>query len=431
MGVGARDVVVLPVSFESPAPNLHVRSPEQGETRRVPLSTIREFLRHEAAGGIVLLAAAALAFILTNSPLAGAYQQFFELHLTVKLGDVGLDKSLGHWINDGLMAIFFFLVGLEIKRELIEGELSSPRQAALPAIAAVGGMAAPAAVYFLFNAGTPETLHGWAIPAATDIAFAMGVVSLLGNRVPESLKIFLLALAIIDDLGAIVIIAIFYTADLSLQALGLASIGIAILVAMNRLKVRSLAAYVLVGIYVWACVLESGVHATLAGTVVGLCVPLRSPQGSPLGDEYSLSKRCIEALHPWVAFAIMPAFAFANAGISLAGLSWATIVAPVTLGVALGLFIGKQAGVMAAVLLARLTGVARLPEGAGWGETYGVAILTGIGFTMSLFIGSLAFGGIDHIVEMRLGVIGGSILSAVAGLLVLGLATRRNLAHAA
>jgi Na+:H+ antiporter, NhaA family len=393
----------------------------------VPLSAIREFLRHEAAGGIVLLAAAALAFILTNSPLAGHYLQFFDLHLTVKLGDVGLDKSLGHWINDGLMAIFFFLVGLEIKRELIEGELSSPRQAALPAIAAIGGMAAPAAVYFLFNAQTPETLDGWAIPAATDIAFAMGVVSLLGNRVPESLKIFLLALAIIDDLGAIIIIAIFYTADLSPQALGLASIGIAVLIAMNRMKVQSLAAYVLVGLYVWACVLESGVHATLAGSVVGLCVPLRSP----LGDEHSLAKRCIHALHPWVAFAIMPAFAFANAGVSLAGLAWETVAAPVTLGVALGLFIGKQAGVMAAIKLARLCRIARLPEGAGWSETYGVAVLTGIGFTMSLFIGSLAFPGADHIVEMRLGVIGGSILSAVAGLLVLTMATRRRAVEAA
>ena len=393
----------------------------------MPLSTIREFLRHEAAGGIVLLAAAVLAFILTNSPLASLYQQFFEFHLTVKLGDIGLDKSLGHWINDGLMAIFFFLVGLEIKRELIEGELSSPRQAALPAIAAIGGMAVPAATYVLFNAGTPETLDGWAIPAATDIAFAMGVVSLLGTRVPESLKIFLLALAIIDDLGAIIIIAIFYTAGLSLLALGLASIGILVLIAMNRLKVQSLAAYVLVGIYVWACVVESGVHATLAGTVVGFCVPLKSPHG----EAHSLAKRCIHALHPWVAFGIMPAFAFANAGVSLAGLSWQTIAAPITLGVALGLFIGKQVGVMAAVLLARLGGIARLPEGAGWGETYGIAILTGIGFTMSLFIGGLAFPGGEHIVEMRLGVIGGSILSALSGLIVLLLVTRRKEAGAA
>ncbi|MEZ5832412.1 MAG: Na+/H+ antiporter NhaA [Dongiaceae bacterium] len=394
----------------------------------MPLSMIREFLRHEAAGGIVLLGAAVLAFALTNSPLAGIYQHFFELHLTVKLGDVGLDKSLNHWINDGLMAIFFFLVGLEIKRELIEGELSSPRQAALPAVAAIGGMAAPAAVYFLFNAATPETLDGWAIPAATDIAFAMGVVSLLGSRVPESLKIFLLALAIIDDLGAIIIIAMFYTADLSLTALGLASIGIVVLIAMNRLKVQSLAAYVLVGLYVWACVLESGVHATLAGTVVGLCVPLRSPQGVSVDDEHSLAKRCIHTLHPWVAFAIMPAFAFANAGVSLVGLSWETIAAPVTLGVALGLFIGKQVGVMAAIIVGRLCRIATLPYGTSWGETYGVAILTGIGFTMSLFIGGLAFPGIEHMVEMRLGVIGGSILSALAGLLVLTLATKRRTA---
>jgi len=285
-------------------------------------------------------------------------------------------------------------------------------------------MAMPALVYFLFNAQTPETLDGWAIPAATDIAFAMGVINLLGNRVPESLKIFLLALAIIDDLGAIIVIALFYTADLSLLALGLASIGVAVLVVMNRLKVQSLAAYVLVGLYVWACVLESGVHATLAGSVVGLCVPLRSP----LGDEHSLAKRCIHALHPWIAFAIMPAFAFANAGVSLAGLDWETIVAPVTLGVAFGLFIGKQVGVVIAIALARLCKVARLPEGAGWSQTYGVAILTGIGFTMSLFIGSLAFPGIDHIVEMRLGVIGGSILSAVTGLLVLMWATRQRTA---
>jgi NhaA family Na+:H+ antiporter len=393
----------------------------------MPLSAIREFLRHEAAGGIVLLAAAMLAFILTNSPFAHAYEQFFELHLTLKLGDIGLDKSLGHWINDGLMAIFFFLVGLEIKRELIEGELSSPRLAALPAIAAVGGMAAPAAIYILINAGTPETLRGWAIPAATDIAFAMGVVSLLGARVPESLKIFLLALAIIDDLGAIIIIAAFYTADLSLLALGLASIGVAALIAMNRLRVQSLAAYVLVGIFVWACVLNSGVHATLAGTVVGFCVPLRSPSG----DGQSLAKRCIHALHPWVAFAIMPAFAFANAGVSLSGLSWQAVTAPITLGIALGLFIGKQVGVMAAILLVRIAGISRLPEGAGWAETYGVVIVTGIGFTMSLFIGGLAFPGTDHIVEMRLGVIGGSILSAVSGLLVLATATRRKATRAA
>ena len=387
----------------------------------MPIATIREFLRHEAASGIVLLAAAVLAFILTNSPLADLYLGFFDLHLSLKVGALGLDKSLGHWISDGLMAIFFFLVGLEIKRELMEGELSTPRQAALPAIAAIGGMAVPAAIYAAFNAGSSETMPGWAIPAATDIAFAVGILSLMGRRVPESAKVFLLALAIMDDLGAIIIIAIFYTADLSPMALGLAAIGIAVLVTMNRLNVQRLAAYVLVGLYVWACVLESGVHATLAGTIIGLCVPLRS-EGGP---EQSLARRCIHGLHPWVAFAIMPAFAFANAGVSLAGLSPDTLVAPVTIGIALGLFLGKQIGVMAAVFLARITGVARLPDGATWMQAYGVAILTGIGFTMSLFIGSLAFATPDHIVETRLGVIGGSILSALCGLVVLALAGRR------
>ena len=388
----------------------------------MPLSAIREFLRHESAGGVVLLAAAVLAFALTNSPLAAAYLGLFDLHLTVKLGEIGFDKSLGHWINDGLMAIFFFLVGLEIKRELLEGELSTPRQALLPVIAALGGMAVPAAVYIMFNAQHPETMSGWAIPTATDIAFALGVLSLLGNRVPESLKVFLLALAIMDDLGAIIVIALFYTADLSPLALGLASIGVAALIVMNRLGVRRLAAYVLVGFYVWCCVVESGVHATLAGSIVGLCVPLRGRDGATLDDHDSLSKRCIHALHPWVAFAIMPAFALANAGVSLAGLTGDHLSAPVTLGVVFGLFVGKQLGVMVALGLARITGLGQLPEGASWPQAYGVAIITGIGFTMSLFIGSLAFEDPAAIVEMRLGVIGGSALSGLLGLLVLWLA---------
>ena len=396
----------------------------------MPVSAIREFLRHESAGGVVLLAAALVAFLLTNSPLSAAYLGLFDLHLTLKLGDLGLDKSLGHWINDGLMAIFFFLVGLELKREFLEGELSTPRQAMLPVLAAIGGMAAPAAVYVLLNRAHPENLAGWAIPTATDIAFAVGILSLLGKRVPDSLKVFLLALAIMDDLGAIVVIAIFYTADLSPLALGLASIGIAVLIAMNRLGVRRLAAYVLVGIYVWACVLESGVHATLAGTIVGLCVPLRGRGGVALDEHDSLSKRCIHALHPWVAFAIMPAFALANAGVSLAGLTWSDVTAPLTLGVALGLFLGKQIGVMAALMLARVTGLGQLPEGASWAQAYGVAVITGIGFTMSLFIGGLAFDDPVAIVEMRVGVIGGSALSAVWGLLVLWLATRGKAAPA-
>jgi NhaA family Na+:H+ antiporter len=392
------------------------------------ISAIREFLRHESAGGIVLLGAALLALVLTNSPLSAQYLGLFDLHLTVTLNGVGLDKPLGLWINDGLMAVFFFLVGLEIKRELMEGELSTPRQAMLPVLAAIGGMAAPAFVYYLVNAETPQNLDGWAIPTATDIAFALGMLSLLGKRVPDSLKVFLLALAIMDDLGAIIVIAIFYTAGLSPAALSLSLIGVAVLVIMNKLGVRRLAAYVLVGIFVWACVLESGVHATLAGTVVGLCVPLRGRDGRRLDDHESLSKRCIHALHPWVAFAIMPAFALANAGISLAGLTWQSLLSPVSLGIILGLFVGKQIGVMAALLLARMTGLAALPSGANWAQAYGVAVITGIGFTMSLFIGSLAFVDPAQIVEMRLGVIGGSLLSACWGLGVLWLATRARAA---
>jgi NhaA family Na+:H+ antiporter len=390
------------------------------------LSAIREFLRHESAGGTVLLAAALVAFLLTNSPLSDAYLGLLDLHLTLTLGGIGLDKSLGHWINDGLMAVFFFLVGLELKREFLEGELSSPRQAMLPVIAAIGGMAAPAVVFTLLNAAHPENLSGWAIPTATDIAFAVGILSLMGKRIPESAKVFLLALAIMDDLGAIIIIAIFYTAELSPLALGLASIGIVALVLMNLLGVRRLAAYVLVGIYVWACVLESGVHATLAGTVVGLCVPLRGKGKVTLDEHDSLSKRCIHGLHPWVAFAIMPAFALANAGVSLAGLGWSDVTAPLTLGVMLGLFLGKQIGVMAALILARVTGIASLPSGANWFQAYGVAVITGIGFTMSLFIGGLAFSDPTAIVEMRVGVIGGSLLSGLWGLLVLWLSSRRT-----
>lgn len=390
------------------------------------ISAIREFLRHESAGGIVLLGAAALALILTNSPLSAQYLGFFDLHLTVTLNGIGLDKPLGLWINDGLMAVFFFLVGLEIKRELIEGELSTLRQAMLPVLAAIGGMAAPAFVYALVNAETPQNLAGWAIPTATDIAFALGMLSLLGKRVPDSLKVFLLALAIMDDLGAIIVIAIFYTADLSPMALSLSLIGIAALFIMNKLGVRRLAAYILVGIYVWACVLESGVHATLAGTIVGLCVPLRGRDRQRLDDHQSLAKRCIHTLHPWVAFAIMPAFALANAGVSLAGLTWESLLSPVSLGIILGLFVGKQIGVVAALLLARATGLAQLPSGATWAEAYGVAVITGIGFTMSLFIGSLAFADPATIVQMRLGVIAGSVLSACWGLAVLWLATRHR-----
>jgi NhaA family Na+:H+ antiporter len=383
-----------------------------------PLLALREFLRLESAGGILLLLAAALALALDNSPLSPLYQHALELPFGITLGPFALQKTLLHWINDGLMAVFFFLVGLEIKREVLEGELSSVRQVALPGLCALGGMAAPAAVYLLLNWQTPETHDGWAIPAATDIAFAVGVMALLGRRVPEGLKIFLLALAIIDDLGAIVIIALFYTADLSLLSLALAGLGILGLAVLNRMGVLRLTPYILLGIFVWVCVLKSGVHATLAGVALAFAIPLKVP-----GDAaHAPLRRCEHALHPWVTFGIMPVFAFANAGVSLTGTGLATLLQPITLGVALGLFLGKQIGVMGIAVLGRLLGLLRLPEGVSWSQMYGAAVLTGIGFTMSLFIGTLAFPGPETAAELRLGVLTGSIASAVFGFLVLRLA---------
>jgi Na+:H+ antiporter, NhaA family len=385
---------------------------------QVPLQALREFLKLESAGGFLLLAAAVLALILSNSPLAPLYEALLHLPFGVTLGPFALEKSLLHWINDGLMAVFFFLVGLEIKREVLEGELSSARQVALPGLCALGGVAVPALFYLAFNWTTPETRAGWAIPAATDIAFAIGVLALLGNRVPEGLKIFLLALAIIDDLGAIVIIAIFYTADLSLLSLGLATLGILGLVLLNRLGVLKLAPYVLIGIFIWVCVLKSGVHATLAGVTLAFAIPLNVAgprEAAPL-------RRCEHALHPWVTFGIMPVFAFANAGVALGAVGIDALLQPVTLGIAGGLFIGKQLGVMLVAVLGTALGLFRLPERATWAQMYGVAVLTGIGFTMSLFIGTLAFAGPEAAAPLRLGVLAGSLLSAVLGYVVLRLA---------
>jgi len=386
-----------------------------------PLLALREFLRLESAGGILLLAAAALALILSNSPLAPQYEMLLEWHFGPTLGPIVLEKSLLHWINDGLMAVFFFLVGLEIKREVVEGELSSARQVALPGLCAVGGMTVPALVYLACNWSTPETHAGWAIPAATDIAFAMGVMALLGSRVPEGLKIFLLALAIIDDLGAIVIIALFYTADLSLLSLGLAAIGILGLVLLNRFGVLRLAPYILLGIFIWVCVLKSGVHATLAGVAIAFAIPLKTDgprERSPL-------RRCEHALHPWVTFGIMPIFAFANAGVPLGGgVGIQALLQPLGLGIAAGLFIGKQLGVMLVAAGGAAFGLFRLPERVSWIQMYGASVLTGIGFTMSLFIGTLAFAGPEAAAPLRLGVLAGSILSAVLGYVVLRLAPR-------
>jgi NhaA family Na+:H+ antiporter len=373
------------------------------------------FLQHEASGGIVLLCAAALALILQNSPLSPLYDALLNTPLTARFGGVLIDKPLLHWINDGLMAIFFFLVGLEIKRELLVGELSTPKQALLPAIAALGGMMVPALIYAAINWGDATALRGWAIPAATDIAFAVGVLALLGPRVPVSLKVFLLALAIIDDLGAIIIIAVFYTADLSLVALGLAGIGIATLVILNKSGVVRIAPYILVGLFIWLCVLKSGVHATLSGVVTALAIPLTVPAG----QKQSPLARLEEGLHPWVAFGVLPLFAFGNAGVSLAGMTLAKVISDIPLGIALGLSVGKPIGIFGFSLGAIGLKLADRPEGATWAQLLGVAMLGGIGFTMSLFIGMLAFLDPERAAEIRIGVLAGSFTSAILGYLVL------------
>jgi NhaA family Na+:H+ antiporter len=393
-----------------------------------PFEAMRAFLRMEAAGGLVLAGAAALALVLANTPLAAPYEALFALPLEIRLGAFGLAKPLLLWINDGLMAIFFLLIGLEIKREFLDGELSSRAQIALPAAAALGGMVAPAAIYAALNWQDPIGLRGWAIPAATDIAFALGVLAILGSRVPLALKVFLTAVAVIDDLGAIVIIAVFYTYELSLLSLALAGVALVVLVAMNLAGVARASAYVLVGVVLWVCVLKSGVHATLAGVALGLAIPL----GTADEDGHSLLRHMEHKLHPWVAFVILPVFAFANAGVPLAGLTPAALFEPIPLGIAAGLLIGKQIGVFGGAMLAVRLGIARLPAGTTPLAIYGVSLLCGIGFTMSLFIGSLAFGGQvpGYYVAVRLGVLGGSILSGVLGYLVLRAALAERPAEA-
>jgi NhaA family Na+:H+ antiporter len=372
-------------------------------------------VHHEATGGLVLMVAALAALIASNSPLSWLYDGFLDTPVGVRVGPLGIDKPLLHWINDGLMAVFFFLVGLEIKRELLRGELASVRQAVLPALAAAGGMAVPAAIYVAVNAGDPAALKGWAIPTATDIAFSVGVLALLGSRVPPSLKIFLLALAIIDDLGAIIVIAVFYTEHLSPASLLPAAVGVAVLWALNARGVSRPAPYVLTGLVIWVCVLKSGVHATLAGVIVALAVPLRG--GAP--EQVSLLEQLEESLHPWVAFAVLPLFAFANAGVSLQGVSLAKLAEPIPLGIALGLFPGKAIGILGATWLAVALGLAHRPDGASWAQIAGLAVLGGIGFTMSLFIGMLAFPDPAHAAQLRLGVLAGSLVSAGLGYLLL------------
>ncbi len=381
---------------------------------------IKKFIEMESAGGVALGLAALLAFGLSNSAFSPIYEVLLGQRFGFDFGALAVDKSLSHWINDGLMAVFFFLVGLEVKREVLQGELSTVRKAMLPVFAAAGGVIAPALIYTAINSGDPEAIRGWAIPAATDIAFSVAVLGLVGARAPASLKIFLLAIAIIDDLAAIVIIALFYTADLSPTALAFAGVSAIGLVALNRLRVTSIAPYVLVGAILWFCVLKSGVHATLAGVVTALAVPLYGK--TPLGP--SPLHGAIHALHPWVAFIVLPVFAFANAGVSLEGVSPASLAAAVPLGIALGLIVGKPAGVLIAAALAVRLRIASLPDDVSWPQIAGAACLCGIGFTMSLFIGALAFEDAARLDEVKLGVLAGSFVSGIIGYAALRFAAR-------
>ena len=377
-------------------------------------SRIQEFIKLETSGGVVLMIAAIFAMILANTPLSANYDLILGTYIKVGIGNFEIAKPAILWINDGLMAIFFFLVGLEIKREVLAGELSSFDKAILPIMAAIGGMAVPGIIFAIINWGTPENLNGWAIPTATDIAFALGILALIGSRAPISLKIFLLAIAIIDDLGAIVIIAIFYTSELSLSALSFSVIGFAAAVALNRMGVQRTAPYLLVGIVMWVFVLKSGVHATLAGVLIAFTIPLRTKN-----EDEALLYKMEHGLHPWVAFLILPVFAFANAGVNFTGIGIDDLLQPLTLGIAVGLFLGKQIGVFLATWIGVKSGIARLPENVSWKHVYGVACLTGVGFTMSLFIGSLAFTTADVMNSVRLGVVLGSVLSGIIGYLLL------------
>ena len=389
------------------------------------LNALRDFLRLEAASGIFLVAAAAIAMVVANSPLEGLYASLIELPVEIRIGTFQIAKPLLLWINDGLMALFFLMVGLELKREIVEGQLSDIRQAALPAMGAIGGMLVPALIYIWFNQGDAVALQGWAIPAATDIAFALAILLLLGDRVPLALRIFLVSIAIFDDIGAIVIIALFYTSKLSITALVVASACLPVLYLLSRRGILERAPYLLIGLIMWGALLKSGVHATLAGIVLALFIPIRSSE-----NEASPLHELEHDLHTAVAFFILPIFAFANAGISLDGGSLAYLMHPVSLGIAAGLFIGKQFGIFIFCWLSVRIGLAKLPEDLGWLSIYGVALLCGVGFTMSLFIGSLAFEetGVNLLFDERLGIIVGSLLSGACGYLVLraSLSTRAS-----
>ena len=376
------------------------------------LQLIQRFLKLESAGGILLLLSAVAAMLLANSPLSEQYNNFLNLPVSIQIGHFVIDKTLIHWINDGFMAVFFILVGMEVKKELFEGSLSSYQQAIFPAIAAIGGMIIPAIVYWFIAKQDPGLVNGWAIPMATDIAFALGIMALLSKQVPLPLKIFLLALAIIDDLGAIVVIALFFSHGLSVQALFFSAITIIALVLLNRFKVSALCAYMVVGAILWASVLKSGVHATLAGVIIGFCIPLNGKKGEkPLHDFEHI-------LAPWSSFIILPLFAFANAGVSFEGLNFTMLSSPLLLAIALGLIIGKPVGVFSFSYISVKLGLAKLPNGVNFKQIFAVALLCGIGFTMSMFLASLAFeadAGETINTLSRLGILLGSTISAVIG----------------
>lgn len=373
---------------------------------------LQRFFHSDASGGVILIIAASLAMLLANlGATSGLYHAFLDTPVQLRVGALEINKNMLLWINDALMAVFFLLIGLEVKREMVEGALATRRQAIFPVVAAIGGMLVPALVYLAFNFQDPVASSGWAIPAATDIAFALGVLALLGSRVPASLKIFLMALAIIDDLGAIVIIALFYTHDLSLLSLAIAAAAIVVLAILNVSGVRRTGLYVLVGVILWTAVLKSGVHATLAGVIVGFFIPLKTQNGK------SPAKQLEHVLHPWVAFMILPLFAFANAGVSLQGVTLEGLTSLLPLGIIAGLFIGKPLGISLFCWLAVKLKLAKLPEGASFSQIMAVGVLCGIGFTMSIFIASLAFGQVapELITWAKLGILLGSLLSAVVG----------------
>ena len=388
------------------------------------IDKLKEFFRFEAASGILLLLAVVLAMAAENSPADVWYDALLKIPVAIQFGGFEIAKPLLFWINDGLMAIFFFLIGLEVKREFLVGELSEPSRIVLPVVAAVGGMAVPAAIYSVINWGDPVAMKGWAIPSATDIAFALGVLALLGSRIPQALKLFLMTLAIIDDLGAIIIIALFYTADLSMLSLLIAVVAITALFMLNRKGVLGLTPYLLVGFVLWAAVLKSGVHATLAGVLIAFFIPFKKGPG----ESQTQLEKLERDLHPTVAYGILPLFAFANSGIPFDGITIDSFLHPVPLGIAAGLFFGNQMGIFGFSWAAIKLGITKLPEGVSWMQLYGAALLCGIGFTMSLFIGSLAFeqGGPDYAVDDRLGILIGSLLSGILGYMVLRFMSKTN-----